>query len=376
MLLALLVSPLAHAAYVTAIGEDVSIGLSGNFARVAVSGDSTAPYTLFWAAGGDYNRIPLAADFSYDSQQRVAMTGHTDLVDDAIRQCPDGTWLMAGSANLSTPNDTAYTFTFDADFNKLSDVNLDVQNPALAHNDMPLWCGDARLVGFTGTDMSQWIIELNADGSELARHQSTNAAQLEGGQFYRAEAEDDTLYTVGGQFQNGAEISRYDASYTIIDTQHPPISPAGEYSYWPQGLLRVGDYFVIVHMGRSATDAWDQDTGNVYVTIVSMTDWTVVEQDNLTNYAPGAGAMRPWAARDGNDLLVTFDVDLHPHVMRVSLDTGALGETSSTDSGSDGANGASAGVCGCAATGGSAGVGALTRAVEIFLLVAFCRRTS
>ncbi|MSP56996.1 MAG: hypothetical protein EXR69_15550 [Myxococcales bacterium] len=365
MPLALLLSvaylPASHAAYVTAVSEEVTIGLSGNFARMAVADDGS--YSLFWGAGGDYNRIPLDPDFSYNDQERVALTGHTDFVDHAIRPCPDGTWLGAASANVVDPNDTAYIYTLDANFDKTNEVLLDAQNPDLAHNDMPLWCGDKRLTGFSGHDGLQYIFELNADGSEADQHSSSSLPQMQGGQFYRAEAEDSALYTVGATFTNGVELSIFDAEFNLVEMHNPPISPPGQYSYWPQGFLRVGHHFVLIHMARSESDTWDQDTGNVYLTILSMADWSVVEQVNLTNYSPGKGAMRPWAVRDGNDLLVSYDVDLHPHILRVTLDSGALGETADSDSGGTGTidTGVGGGECGCAspATGGTGAGGTL-----------------
>lgn len=358
LLLSLASMPASHAAYVTAVSDEVTIGLSGNFARMAVADDGS--YSLFWGAGGDYNRIPLEPDFSYDDQERMLLTGHTDLVDHAIRPCPDGTWLEAASANVVDANDTAYIFTLDANFNKTNEVTLDYQNPDLAHNDMPLWCGDKRMTGFSGHDGLQYIFELNVDGTEAGQHFNSNVAQLQGGQFYRAEAEDSTLYTVGATYTNGVELSIYDAAFNLLEMHQPAISPPGQYSYWPQGFLRVGDHFVVVHMARSEADTWDQDTGNVYITIVSMADWSVVEQVNLTNYAPGKGAMRPWAVRDGNDLLVSYDVDLHPHILRVTLDTGALGETADSDSGGTGTidtgdTGVGSGQCGCATRAGGVG---------------------
>ncbi len=332
-LLALLAFSPAHASYVTSVGEDVTIGLSGNFARLGVADDGS--YLLFWAAGGDYNRIPLQADFSYNDQERVGMTGHTDIIDNAIRLCPDGTWLHTSSANVNDPNDTAYVFTYDAAFNLTSSLTLD-QDSSIAHNDMPLWCGAARITGFTTDSFSQIVMPLNADGSEASRHEAQSAAQMMGGQFWRAEGKDDTLYVLGSQKDNGIQVTTYDASFNLMDTVPiPALSPEGEYAYWPQGLLRVGDYFVVVHMGHADNAGWDADTGNVYLSVVSFGDWEVVEQTQLTAYEPGSGAMRPWAVRDGEDLLVSFDKDLHPHVMRVGFDAEGLGEFEGEDSGAD-----------------------------------------
>lgn len=411
LLLLCFTSAPAKAAYIGAVGDDITITLSGNFATIAV--DEAGAYTLFWAAGGDYNAVPLAPDFTVDTQQRVWLSGHTDLVDHAIRRCPDGTWLHSASANVTNPNDTAWTFAYDADLTLTNEVLLDDQNPDIKHNDMALWCGDKRLVGFMGKEGTQWIMELNPDGSEARRVQVQSTAQLQGGQFWQDPAPEDggdgLIYTIGRTWSHDAELSTFDADLNPISTVDvPSLSPPDEYAYWPQGFIRVGDYFLIAHMGRNDDDGWSQDTGNVYLSVLSIADGTVVEQVAVTDYAPGDGAMRPWAARDGNDLLVTWDVNLAPHVARVSFDAYALGEPGEPDTGEpdtgepdtsggdsdtgdserdsqgedtsgDGADdsgsppGDSGGAGGCGCAVGGAGNGSVGGGAAL-LLVAICRR--
>ena len=62
-----------------------------------------------------------------------------------------------------------------------------------------------------------------------------------------------------------------------------------------QGVIQVGEYFVVAHMGRD--DAWNgSDKGDVFLGVFDQS-WDLVEQHRLTTYENGDAAMRPWVAR-------------------------------------------------------------------------------
>ena len=78
------------------------------------------------------------------------LTDHGDLKDHAIRICPDGTYLHTASLNLDEPNDSAYVYRYDGDWNPIGDAVIEEREPARRHNDMPLLCSSV----FTGTAFS------------------------------------------------------------------------------------------------------------------------------------------------------------------------------------------------------------------------------
>lgn len=381
LLTSALLVPHADAAYILAVGDDVTLPVGGNFARVVV--DDTGAYTLFWAAGGDYNRVPLGQDFTLNDQERVLMTGHTDLIDHAIRRCPDGTWLHAASLNVTDMNDTARVFRYDAALNLTNEVLLDDQNPDIRHNDMALLCSDHVMVGFASSEGGyQWLFELDDDGTELQRTEVDAPTQLMGGGLWEDRAGNVNL--VGRPSGFDMQMTELDAELAIVESVSvPEMSPGGGTAYWPQGVIRVGDYVLVAHMGRESDSGWSQDTGNVYLSVVSIADKQLVEQVAITAYEPGDGAMRPWAARDGDDIVLTWDKQLAPHVTRVTIDPAALGETAGDTGGGDDTADSGAGAtgdrlaydgggCGCATGGGDRGFTALV----LVGFMAFCRRST
>lgn len=123
-------------------------------------------------------------------------------------------------------------------------------------------------------------------------------------------------------------------------------------AYWPQGVIQVGDYFIVVHMGRD--QAWlGSDKGDVFLGVFNQR-WELVEQHRLTTYENGDAAMRPWVARKGEQLLVSFDLFNEQQVLEAQLDLTAFGlDGSEPDTGVDpqgewiGEGSTSGSQCGC-----------------------------
>ena len=71
-------------------------------------------------------------------------------------------------------------------------------------------------------------------------------------------------------------------------------------------------------MGRD--EAWNgSDKGDVFLGVFDQS-WDLVEQHRLTTYENGDAAMRPWVARKGEQLLISFDLFNEQQVVEARLD--------------------------------------------------------
>jgi uncharacterized protein (TIGR03382 family) len=128
---------------------------------------------------------------------------------------------------------------------------------------------------------------------------------------------------------DAALVPQGTASATIIDPSD------NTRAYWPQGVIKVGDYYVIALMIRNDSEWMSGDQGNVWLAVLDGS-WTLVELEQITHYEPDVGAMRPWLARDGDQLIVTYDYDVKHHLTEVTLNLSAFGLSGDEGGGSGG----------------------------------------
>jgi hypothetical protein len=121
-------------------------------------------------------------------------------------------------------------------------------------------------------------------------------------------------------------VDHYDRDMNLVGTpQELQISDSDQDVYWPQALLRLGDYYVLAYMQRNSEDTtWSTETGNVWVAVFDL-DFNFIEKEQITDYEAGddgvtIGAMQPWLARSGDTLLVLYDRQVQPTVTRVEVD--------------------------------------------------------
>lgn len=320
--------------FLTGQGPDVTLPIGGTFARAY--DDGAGAFDLFFAAGGDYNMVAMSAALVAEDRNRKRLTNRTDLQDHSIRRCPDGTWLHAASSTTTTPNDTATMFTYAADFSRLSEMPLDVGNDDIEHNDMALVCGERSIIGFTEYGGVQWLFEVDAIGAEVSRNRYHNITQMMGGGLAFSGTD---IVAFGLPADHEMQFARWNDDLEEVETVAVPgMTHGAEHPYWPQGVERIGDYWLVAGMARDESDGFSADNGNVRLTVIDDSQ-TVVEERTLTSYAPPNGGMRPWLLRDGARIIVTWDAANAPHAMSVDIDPTAFGEAGPGDSGDSGSAG-------------------------------------
>ena len=354
----LLVAAALAADLIVDVGEPISLAVGGNWARVLPEDEG---WSFFWAAGGDYNRLPMGDDLTVVDRDRQVLTGHTDLVDHVLARCPDGTLLHAASANLESPNDSAYAFRYDAAYALSAEVAVEERRGDVAHNDLPLACGGAGrdLVGF-GAGSVVWL------GPDLSLETGTlaDAPQMQGASF---RWDGDALVVYGVNYRGPLAVRRYDADLTPVDAYDLDLAEPGAYIWWPQANLKVGQYDVVAYMSRADGESWVADSGNVWLVVLE--DGAVVQKVQATAFAPGQGAMRPGLARRDDRVILSYDVGIVPTLTEVTLD---LAEVVVEDTGGDGEGADDAKGCGGCASG--AGDGAWPLAWVIGLVGVWARR--
>lgn len=322
---------------VAEVGDPVPLGVGGNWARVLPAEEG---WSFFWAAGGDFNYLPMSDDLEVVDRDRVLLTGRTDLVDHAIARCPDGTLLHAASGNLDQPNDSAWAFRYAEDLARLDEGTIEERRADVAHNDLPIACGgEGRdLVGFDYGEVRWLAADLGVTEAELS-----DAPQLQGASF---RWEDDELVVYSIDYQGPLSVRRYAADLSPLGHVDLELAEPGDYVWWPQANLKIGQYELVAYMTRGLDESWSADTGNVWVVVLE--DGAIVQKLPVTTLAPGNGAMRPGLARKDDRVLVSYDVDLVPTVspLTLSLDGVEIEDT--------GVKGTGQGCGGCGGGGGAA----------------------
>jgi hypothetical protein len=317
--------PSAEAAdIVVDVGADRAMGVGGNWARAFANGDGTWDFT--WAAGGDYNVLPMGADLTVVDRDRVTLTGRDNLVDHAIVRCDDGTFLHAASGNVDTFDDSAWAFRYDADWGRIAEATLEERVGTRGHNDLPVLCspvGDATAF-LEASAHAPVLFWLGDDAAKTSEVTLADAPALTGGSL--AWDPDTDLLVVVGTAQDGTVwIDTYDDALTRVDRVEVDLSTGDERVYWPQATLRAGEHWLVAHMARDDGAGFSADEGNVWLAVFDL-DWNLVQHVQVTDFSPPTGAMRPGLARDGDTLLVLYDVSVTPHLTPLTLDGGALGE--------------------------------------------------
>ena len=138
LLVAFLLAPIALAGDpIVSVGTEVVMPLGGGWARAFPADEG---WNLLFAAGGDYNVLPMTDALTINDRDRRGIIGRTDLKDHAIARCPDGSFLHVGSANLHVDNDSAYADRLDESFNRVASGTVEEGNSARQHNDPALIC--------------------------------------------------------------------------------------------------------------------------------------------------------------------------------------------------------------------------------------------
>ena len=375
-MLLLALSQTALAGYVVSVGDEIEMEPWGTFHRTAPNGDDGWLYMI--GTGGNWGVDETDNDHVRGAGEIETVVPDFDqMVDRAIARCPDKGWLLAASGSVDQANDTLWTWRFDEDWQLLTAETLVDAEKGVATNDMALVCstfytgvGVAEMGGQGGPVTRMY--ELDGSGNFVGTKSIQNLPSVQGAAFIADE--DSKRILMSGVDLFGGEGLRFvwlDENLDIDEEHEATVvgTPNNARVYWPQGLMAVGDLFLVVHMARDESAGWASDEGNVYLQIYDQ-DFNSLEGRQISQYEGPEGSMRPGVSRRGETLAISWDAQNKPIVVDVELDLsgahvpGDSGDPvempDDTGPGSDGDDTGDGevpidGPCGCAAGGGLAG---------------------
>ncbi len=333
----LLASALAAEDIVVEVGPPVDLEQGGAWSRVLPRGDGA--WSLAFATQDGLFTAPLETDgapggWTLDRDARAALTDRAGLKDHAITRCPDGTWLHAASANLDQPNDSAYGFVADADLQPVATGVLAERDASRAHNDLPIVCG----ADFRGTAFAlaaggprNTFVRIGDDGAAAGEVTLASDPRTNGSGFL---VDGGRLLHIGyGNEADIAWISTYDADFQLLGQARVPLVEAPWQGLWPQGFARIGDLYAVVLMALDTAGGGTMAAGGEIFLVLLDETFQVVARHQLTAFGAQRAAWRPWLARQGDTLLVSYDHDNRAHVQQITLDLDGAGVADDTGPG-------------------------------------------
>lgn len=356
----LLAAPAVQAAYITEISDPIVLqDRAGTWVRTF---NDDGDWWFFIGAGG--GRVaPTGPEFDFLEDDLIWLTRRNELQDHGVTRCPDGGFLHVASYSQGQHNDSAHAYRYDSQWQLLGDSVVEEGVSSVSHNDMTVVCSpDFQGVIFAQGNQGRWF-SVGSDGAVSGPQTLSNVPVVTGGSAVEVEGE---LWVFGMDDYNSdrVRVARYAQDFSALGSAgEVTLSPDGGTPYWTQGLLKVGELFLLAHMGRAPGQSFNADTGNVYLSVLDA-DLTLLQQVRISDFEGGEGAMRPGLMRDGETVVVSYDAELRPNMVFVtldlsgqgSLDTGWGDSDSSDDTGDTGGGGLSGGCGGCAGGGGLAGL--------------------
>jgi hypothetical protein len=319
--------------YITAVDAPVQLRVAGAWTRVIHTGDewkvAFSTNSSFWIqdlvqeVDGDPSSWVLTGE-RRDLQDRA------DTKDHSILRCPDGTYLHIASANIAAPNDSAYGWRYDEDFNIIASVTIEEGVAERHHNDMVMMCSRLgtgvifpSVRGSEGGNVFFPLDDALSTGETFSLDPNPYA---EGGALLADRDEDIIYHTGSDEFGQGLVVRTYDADWQTIDYQsldviEPPMRP-----FWPQRLMQVGDHFLLAFVARNDQNGQGNGgEGNIYVAVLD-SNFQLLERQQISTYPDNAGkAMRPWMARSGTRLMVSYDAETEHTIAELTLNAAAFG---------------------------------------------------
>lgn len=376
MLLLISAALAAPSAFFAEVGPDLTLSVGGGWPRAA---KAETGWHFFWSAGGDYNLLPMSDDLEVVDRDRIRLTGRSDLVDNQIVPCPDGTWLHVASGQTAQPNDSAWAFRYDADFALLAEGTVVSQGTARTNDMAPICSTLGDFVGFNAQGGGGVVIfEVDEAGAGTQVLQANGWPMLAGASFVW-DGDLGAIRVVGVTGAREGRMLLLDDALGIVEEVELPLGVDDAQAYWPQATVRVGNHWIVAHMLRREADNFNADEGNVWLAVFDL-DWNLVEHVAVSSYTPPSGCMRPGLARSGDRLLVLWDKENTPHVTEVTLNLATFGEDpdwedptphdTGDDGGADDTDGGKGGGGGCGCTSAAPAEGALPAALGLFGVLA------
>ena len=332
--------------FVTDVGEPQIWEQGGVWSRPLPTADG---WVLAHGTQNDLFVAPLVegelfGEWDLDREHKTNLTQRGNLKDHSIKRCPDGSYLVASSANLEGNNDSSYWTHVDADFNQLATGAIEEANHLRAHNDLVALCApDAQGVLHSefgqGEDFDSTLFIVDFDAGVGATHTLTGF-KSEGGALVYDSASGGYVgahVSLGGQ----GFMTRFDEDFVNIEQRAVDFGDGPWIEHWPQGLVRIGEHFLVATLARDHERYGPGDgDGDVWLVVVDA-DFAVVERHRLSEFLEeGDGASRPWVDRKGSQALVGFDRGVRHGLIEVALDLGAFGVGGGMGGGTGGGDGA------------------------------------
>jgi len=276
--------------------------------------------------------------------------------DHAIKKCPDGSFLHMASYDLNNFNDSAHVWRYDVDFSILASVVWEEGSLERQYNDGSILCsrlsqGIASSTRGGPMDFGNHYFSIDRAGNKGDLVVLEDYPRLNGGAIF-ADEQAELIYGLGMDHGQPLHINTYDRDWNTLSEKIISLDIGTKRAYWPQGIIRVGAYYMLSFMGRD--DTWGNgDLGDVYVAILDL-DWNVQQIQQITHYERNF-AMRPWISRDGEQVLIAYDGDLRFFVVELKIDLDAFGlSADDLDTGVDPTLWGAYDENGCACGGGNA----------------------
>ena len=327
MILPLLLTSLASAGIVAEIGPEQATETSGTWVRAL-------PTDTGWRMGvgtnGDFYIAELEPNgnsldgwtFRRDTWSQV--TDHGDLKDHNVQMCHDGGYLVVSSANVVDHNDSAYFWFSNDNLQITAGGAVEEQVPQRAHNDMAAlctpWATGATFGGYGDGREPAYFFSVSTEGS--VTDQVNLGEKFVMGAGLLADAPTERILLTTANIDGRLHITEFTPEWEELTTTTLELAGSGQRTYWPSGLIRVGQYYVLTMMSAEDLPAGSGDTGNVHLYVFTE-DFELVEEHQITDQPSGRdGAMRPWVAHKDDLLIVSYDVmNQHLfHVIRLDMD--------------------------------------------------------
>jgi len=289
-------------------------------------------------SGPGYNVAPMTTDFFLDTSHRIRLAEWPDTKDHAIARCPDGSFLHAYS--IGVENASARSARYDANWSTVAEGWIEEGVDERAHNDLPIICSSPlQAVAFTNhSDFSATVFEIDAEANPTIAGTFSGSDHISGASWTYVESRDQ--YLIISNSNPGLKSAWYNRDFSLAESTDFVVEPALERHFWPQGLMRVGDKWVLTFLGVEYREQYLADDGDVYVAVLNDSFETLEVHKVSENEDGGLGSARPSFARHGSDLVVVWDKAILPRLAKLELNLSAFGvtddDTGFTSTGGDG----------------------------------------
>ena len=202
--------------------------------------------------------------------------------DHAVKKCPDGTYLHMGSRDVQNLNDSAHVWRYDTDFSVTASEVWEESSLERQYNDASILCsritqGIASSTRGGPMDFGNHFFSVDENGEKGDLVVLADYPRMNGGALIADEMKDQ-IYGLGMSHGQPLQINTYDAEWNVLSEK--TISLLSEFpnkrAYWPQGVIQVGDYFLVSFMGRN--DDWGNgDLGDVYLGVFDE-NWDLLKE--------------------------------------------------------------------------------------------------